>query len=45
MATKKIKPINVTADGCAFTIRARYGQASTDIKGLTGGAGTILARE
>lgn len=36
---KKILPINTTADGCAFTIRARYDGAC--LRSLTGG-GRIL---
>lgn len=36
---KKILPINTTADGCAFTVRARYDGAC--LKSLTGG-GRIL---
>ena len=34
---KKILPINTTADGCAFTVRARYDGAC--LKSLTGGGG------
>lgn len=32
-----VKPINVTSDGCAFTVRARYDGAC--LKSLTGGGG------
>lgn len=34
---RKILPINTTADGCAFTIRARYDGAC--LRSLTGGGG------
>lgn len=33
----KMIPINVTSEGCAFTIRARYDGAC--LKSLTGGGG------
>lgn len=35
---KKTRPINITADGCAFALRARYADAAC-LKGLTGGGG------
>ena len=41
---KKIVPLNTTADGCAFTIVARYdGRACLD--GMTRGGGTTRPRE
>lgn len=35
---KTIKPINVTADGCAFTIVTRY-EGRAYLKSMTGGGG------
>ena len=35
---KKVKPINVTDEGCAFAIVTRY-EARAYLKGLTGGGG------
>ena len=41
---KKKMPINVTSDGCAFTIVTRY-EGRAYLKSMTGGgADTILAR-
>lgn len=35
---RMIKPINVTADGCAFTIVTRY-EGRAYLKSMTGGGG------
>lgn len=40
----KTKPINTTADGCAFTIVTRY-EARAYLKSMTGGAGITRVRE
>ena len=41
---RKTKPINTTADGCAFTIVTRY-EGRAYLKSMTGGADITRVRE
>lgn len=40
---KKLIPVNVTSDGCAFTIVARYDGRASYLKSLMGGGGFFPA--